>query len=527
MRKTSKLLILVAILVMAVGLGALVGAESATPNLNIEYVNVSFSDNIWLKYAVPYDETNTIKLLIWETPQSEYLYGTHSYELEYEEIQKINGADYLVFNFKKQAAKQMYDYVYARAYTNQGGEKVYGNLNKYNVVEYAYKVLGKTSAGINDNKARALASAVLEYGATAQTYLNYKTDTLANADFYQVKLDGGALVLDSCNHGLYLAGTEVEITAPATNETGDEFTCWTDSLGTVVATTADATITVGAANDIYTANYGNTTPVVTTYTVKFVDWDGTILKEQVVNEGEDATPPADPSREGYTFDGWEGDYTNVNTNVTITAKYTKDAEELYTVTFYDYDGTTVLKTEEVNPGGDATPPEDPTKAGATFIGWSSSYVNVYENIDTIAVFSDSKNIFALEGEAEDGSVIVTLSLKGTVSLCRFFATLKYDPEVLKLTGYDAELSLYAPVVNPEKDDDGNIVGDPNGVINLSWATSSNKTRKADIIELYFDVVDATKAAAAVDVVVNGIKQISNSEQVDVEYAVTCCVIPLQ
>ena len=327
MRKTSKLLILVAILVMAVGLGSLVGAENATPNLNIEFVNLSFSDNIWLKYAVPYDETNTIKLLVWDAPQSEYLYGTQAYELEYEEIQEINGTDYLVFNFKKQVAKQMYDYVYARAYTNQGGEKVYGNLNKYNVVEYAYKVLGKTSAGINDNKARALASAVLEYGATAQTYLNYKTDTLANADFYQVKLEGGALVLDTCNHGLYLAGTEVEITAPATNENGDAFTNWTDSTGNIVATTSDATITVGEANEVYTANYGSSTPVVTVYKVTFTDWDGIVLKEQEVNSGDSATPPANPSREGYAFAGWEGNYTNVTADVTITAKYTLSVDD--------------------------------------------------------------------------------------------------------------------------------------------------------------------------------------------------------
>ena len=57
-------------------------------------------------------------------------------------------------------------------------------------------------------------------------------------------------------------------------------------------------------------------------TVTFVDWDGTVLKTQQVPAGGNATAPADPSREGFVFTGWDRGYTNVRTNITVTAQYT-------------------------------------------------------------------------------------------------------------------------------------------------------------------------------------------------------------
>ena len=47
----------------------------------------------------------------------------------------------------------------------------------------------------------------------------------------------------------------------------------------------------------------------------------------------------------------------------------------YTVQFRDYDNT-VLKTEKVACGSDATPPTPPTHAGMTFTGWDKPYTNI-------------------------------------------------------------------------------------------------------------------------------------------------------
>lgn len=55
--------------------------------------------------------------------------------------------------------------------------------------------------------------------------------------------------------------------------------------------------------------------------VTFIDYDGTVLKEQYVNEGESATPPDVPEHEHLTFNEWIGAYTNVTKNKIIGAHY--------------------------------------------------------------------------------------------------------------------------------------------------------------------------------------------------------------
>ena len=57
------------------------------------------------------------------------------------------------------------------------------------------------------------------------------------------------------------------------------------------------------------------------HTVIFMDYNGVAIKKEEVRDGESATPPEDPFREGYLFTGWQGEYSNVTKNVTIMAKY--------------------------------------------------------------------------------------------------------------------------------------------------------------------------------------------------------------
>lgn len=40
------------------------------------------------------------------------------------------------------------------------------------------------------------------------------------------------------------------------------------------------------------------------YTIRFLDWDGTVLKTQTLAPDQLIVPPPDPTRSGYTFDGW-------------------------------------------------------------------------------------------------------------------------------------------------------------------------------------------------------------------------------
>lgn len=62
------------------------------------------------------------------------------------------------------------------------------------------------------------------------------------------------------------------------------------------------------------------------YEVRFIDYDGTVLKTQWVDAGQDATPPENPSHtdKGLTFQGWLSgdDYTNIQRDSDIGAIYT-------------------------------------------------------------------------------------------------------------------------------------------------------------------------------------------------------------
>ena len=117
--------------------------------------------------------------------------------------------------------------------------------------------------------------------------------------------------------------------------------------------------------------------------VVYKDWNGTIIDRQEVEIGEDATPPADPSRPGYTFTGWNKPSTNIQEDTVITALYSKDS---YTVKFVDYNDV-LLKSENVGYGDSAAPPADPSRTGYHFESWDGAYTNIKSNITVKAKYS--------------------------------------------------------------------------------------------------------------------------------------------
>ena len=126
---------------------------------------------------------------------------------------------------------------------------------------------------------------------------------------------------------------------------------------------------------------------INTYTVRFLDYDGAVLDSQTIDHGSDATPPADPTRSGYRFTGWQGDYTGITADTDITATYVEDTAVTHWVTFKDWDGTQ-LSQQEVEEGEDATPPANPdTKTGWHFTGWSGNYTNVQQDETVTAQYA--------------------------------------------------------------------------------------------------------------------------------------------
>ena len=62
-----------------------------------------------------------------------------------------------------------------------------------------------------------------------------------------------------------------------------------------------------------------------TFTVTFVDGQGNKLLVETVESGDAATAPEKPTREGYAFDGWDKDFSKVTADMTVTAKWKKNA----------------------------------------------------------------------------------------------------------------------------------------------------------------------------------------------------------
>jgi uncharacterized repeat protein (TIGR02543 family) len=76
----------------------------------------------------------------------------------------------------------------------------------------------------------------------------------------------------------------------------------------------------------------------TAYTVTFNDWNGATLGTSTVDYDTAATAPSNPTRTGYTFAGWDAAFGNVVSNMTVTATYTSNQ---YTVAFNDWNGATL------------------------------------------------------------------------------------------------------------------------------------------------------------------------------------------
>ena len=106
--------------------------------------------------------------------------------------------------------------------------------------------------------------------------------------------------------------------------------------------------------------------------------------------GTQIAAPADPTREGYTFIGWDTEIptTMPAENMTITAKWKVNS---YTITFDTAGGSEIAPITQ-DYGTAITAPADPTREGYTFIGWDKAIPATMpaENMTVTAQWKDSE-----------------------------------------------------------------------------------------------------------------------------------------
>lgn len=142
-----------------------------------------------------------------------------------------------------------------------------------------------------------------------------------------------------------------------------EFDGWSPQVGAMTEDT------------VYTAQY---IAIPNSYTVTFVDEDGSLLQSETLPYGTIPTPPEAPTKEPtqthtFSFKGWDKALSAVTGDVTYTAQYYSTLRK-YTITFLDEDGTLLFTTSTAY-GTYPAVSQEPTKTGGeacfyTFAGWS-------------------------------------------------------------------------------------------------------------------------------------------------------------
>ena len=139
-------------------------------------------------------------------------------------------------------------------------------------------------------------------------------------DIPNVRMTSFVTVTFVDHDGTVLDAQTIPKSSPATapdepdNKYGWHFVDWDKDFSCV---TEDMTVTA-----LYEINI---------YDVTFLDWDGSVLGEEEVEHGSATTAPAEPERVGYTFIGWDTDFSCVTDDLTVTALYEIN---IYTVSFY-------------------------------------------------------------------------------------------------------------------------------------------------------------------------------------------------
>ena len=297
-----------------------------------------------------------------------------------------------------------------------------GTPTKDSTAEFDYTFIGWNT---DPDATTALDLSQLSLTANTTFYAIYSAATRS----YEITwmLDADTLI-DTTTVLYGATPVHADASKPATAEYSYEFLGWSTDGSTVLASipavTGDATyIAVFQQHD-----------AATTATISWFDEDGsTPLDPETTTVEKGAKPThAEPAKAAtvdtaYTFAGWTqvgGDGTVVYTTANLPAASAdvaykavySSATRKYTITFTDYDGTTILKTAEIEYNSAATvveaaKPADPVRAATAeytyaFSGWTPAFADVTGDATYTAQYTATPNEYTATFVDEDGTTVL-------------------------------------------------------------------------------------------------------------------------
>ena len=266
--------------------------------------------------------------------------------------------------------------------------------------------------------------------------------------------DGEVLDINYVERGEYPHYQGDEPTRPEDEQYSYTFSGWTPKVQSAYG---DAT---------YKATYDGK---VREYTITWEDYDGSVLREDVLAYGETPSYGQGPERTGdeqfsYTFSGWVPEITSVKGDQTYVANYESEMNK-YKVIWEDYDGTVLLEEEweygstPVYKGKEPKRERDAQYTYA-FSGWESIDEGPLKKDRVyVAEYNSTKNEYQITWQDYDGTILRVDSVayggmpsygkdparEGDAQYTYTFSN--WEPSVEKVTGDATYKAVYANTTN--------------------------------------------------------------------------------
>ncbi len=256
-------------------------------------------------------------------------------------------------------------------------------------------------AAITKNYGEAIGT-IADPVKTGYTFLNWDTEipaTMPDEDLVitaKWKINQYTISFVDTGDVAYEAITQdynTAVTAPKDpTKTGYTFAGWDKAIPTVMP----------AENTVVTAQW-----TINQYTISFAD-TGDVAYEAITQDYNTAvTAPANPTKTGYTFTGWDKAIPTVMPaeNTVITAQWKINQ---YTISFVDTgDVAYEAITQDYNTA--VTAPANPTKTGYTFAGWDKAIPTVMPAEDTVVTAQWTIDQYTITFDMDGGDAIAAIT----------------------------------------------------------------------------------------------------------------------